>query len=206
MPIFRWMWIQPSESGDAADDRVNTFHFSIPTPDITIYQAIASVIDEAWDTASSIFNENADFPNYRHKVYNLDDDEPRAPVYDELQTGIGTAPTGSQLPPELAVCLSFQGAAISGQPQARRRGRVYIGPLNSGAVEGGQVTPSYQLLVRDIGADILDASDAAADWNWVVFSPTNNTSVNVTNVWVDNAFDIQRRRGYKPTSRAVYAP
>lgn len=206
MPIFRWMVVLPDQLGDPKNTRVNTFHFSIPDPDLTDYQAIAGVLDECYDAASALFNENVDFALTQHKVYNLDDDVPRAPVYEELQTGMGTDPVGSGLPPEVALCLSFQGAKVSGQPQARRRGRVYLGPLAASINTSGVPSNASCLLVTGFGDALLAASDAAAGaWRWVVYSPTNGTAVNVVDGWCDNAFDIQRRRGFSSTTRFLFS-
>jgi hypothetical protein len=42
-------------------------------------------------------------------------------------------------------------------------------------------------------------------WTWIVVSEVAGLNdVIVTNGWVDNAFDIQRRRGVTPTSRSTF--
>jgi hypothetical protein len=48
------------------------------------------------------------------------------------------------------------------------------------------------------------AAIASASWDWVVYSPTDDAYHEVANGWVDNAWDTQRRRGYKPTSRTTF--
>jgi hypothetical protein len=40
---------------------------------------------------------------------------------------------------------------------------------------------------------------------WVVYSPKLDAFAEVDNLWVDNAFDTQRRRGERPTARTVVA-
>jgi hypothetical protein len=52
--------------------------------------------------------------------------------------------------------------------------------------------------------NLLDASQAATAWKWAVYSTVNATGVEVTNGWVENAWDTQRRRGRIATVRTVF--
>lgn len=136
------------------------------------------------------------------RVYDAADPEPRTPLLVEEFTAAGS---GNALPAEVALCMSFQGVSISGQPQARRRGRVYLGPFNDNALAAGADARPNSALV----GEILDAAEAlliANDGNatWVVYSPTDDAMVLVDNGWVDNAFDTQRRRGERPTTRSIF--
>jgi hypothetical protein len=106
------------------------------------------------------------------------------------------------------LCLSFQAVKVSGQTQARRRGRVYIGGLgivttagttNSFPVPTGQVVTNLVNAAQNLGNDAPDAN-----WSWVVYSRANDIVVNVDNGWVDNAFDTQRRRGNAPSQRETF--
>ena len=137
-------------------------------------------------------------------VYNMTDPTPRAPVYSKTFTSITTSTT--TLPPEVALCLSFQGERVSGQSQARRRGRVYIGPL--GQIQGSTTTElvSSSAVAAVVGAAqvLLAASQASPEYDWCVYSTVDQTLVEVDNGWVDNAFDIQRRRGTLPASRSTW--
>lgn len=138
------------------------------------------------------------------KIYDLGDPEPRAPV-SEFQWGLTTATSGSPLPTEVALCLSYQAAKMSGQPQARRRGRVYLGSLNAACVDAqGRPTSTVLTAWAKFGDDLLTASDASADWTWGQRSTMTVGLAPVANGWVDNEFDTQRRRGRKPTSRTVF--
>ncbi len=142
--------------------------------------------------------------NNEWKIYDRSDPLPRAPR-SEGTWNFTTAPSGNSLPPEVALCLSFQGVRQSGQPQARRRGRVYMGPLNSAALETtGRPTALTVTTLRDAGNALRTASVAAAGWAWTVHSPTSGQDVSVSNGWVDDEFDTQRRRGREATSRNVF--
>jgi hypothetical protein len=98
---------------------------------------------------------------------------------------------------EMACCLSFYG----GSNNPNQRGRLYI-PLflaSSGTTPG--VRPSTT--VRDkIGtlAPIF-AGLGGVNVDWIVWSPTKQAATRVTNWWVDDEFDVQRRRGLRPTAR-----
>jgi hypothetical protein len=101
--------------------------------------------------------------------------------------------------------LSFQGAPESGVSQARKRGRVFIGPLRSSLIGAdGRPSPATVSLFAAEGEDLLDASNAATTWSWTVHSATTGDNSVVTNGWCDNEFDTQRRRGRIATSRTVF--
>lgn len=142
--------------------------------------------------------------NHEYKIYDMLDPEPRAPVEEGLWN-FSSAPSTDPLPPEVALCLSFQGVKQSGVPQARRRGRVYIGPLRATISADGRPTAGAITILRNAGDALYDAGVASAgDWNWAVYSTVNGGTVDVANGWVDNEFDTQRRRGRIPTTRNVF--
>jgi hypothetical protein len=145
------------------------------------------------------------------RAYRLTDAKPRSPLFSEAM-GVNTS-AGQAYPRELAVCLSYKGSYLSGSPRARHRGRVYLGPLKAslGATATGEVrlaeTPRAAI-INAAGA-LLAASTASSTFDWVVYSPTNDpagagASVSdlVAGYWVDNAFDIQRRRGSRASIRS----
>lgn len=142
--------------------------------------------------------------NHVYKVFNRADVEPRVPVIQGLWN-FTDPPTGDPLPPEVAHCLSFQGDATSGVQQARRRGRVYIGPIDLGRVgTDGRPNATQMATLLQWGDTLLAASDAASQWLWTVHSAVNGTDVPVTNGWVDDEFDTQRRRGRRATFRQLF--
>lgn len=138
------------------------------------------------------------------KTYDMTDPEPRAPIVEE-NWSFTVAPTGAPLPPEVSLCLSFQGEKISGVPQARHRGRIYFGPITQ-SVNGadGRPTPAFCTSFANAGSVLKLASQPAGTWDWSVFSPTSGTSVIVTDGWVDNEWDTQRRRGRERTSKSLF--
>jgi hypothetical protein len=144
------------------------------------------------------------------RYYNRDDAPPRIPF---RSTGFDfpSAPTGPSLPAEVAICLSFRGEVVPGTNvgpgphlPARRRGRIYFGPLASGVgfFDLNDLRPTT--VVRDNLLDGLEAMadecDAAGGFLGVYSTPNDDTD-RIEFAWVDNAFDTQRRRGAAPSSR-----
>lgn len=125
------------------------------------------------------------------------------PVYE---SDFAFSPTGSApLPAEVALVMSFQAARASGQNQARRRNRVYLGPLGGSAPSSdGRPAPGFVTQVARAGSDLAAAASSSVNWNWVVWSPTEQQDYQVDNGWVDNSWDTQRRRGLAPTSRTTF--
>jgi len=104
--------------------------------------------------------------------------------------------------------LSFQGERTSGQSQARRRGRVYLGPFGSSAGDTTSGRPSSGLRggIITAAAAFGVQSQAAIEWVWGVIS-TAGPSMSFSEVkdgWVDDAWDTQRRRGEGATLRTTF--
>lgn len=142
------------------------------------------------------------------KGYDLNDPVPRAPRHSSVSAISGTVDATSTVTPETAICLSFQGDLLSGAPQSRRRGRVFLGGLGSPFVAGS--ASAFPLIdgtktgAVTGAAGTLKTSLAALGWTWSVYSRVDDASVTVTNGWIDNAADTQRRRGQKATLRATF--
>lgn len=105
-------------------------------------------------------------------------------------------PASSATPRDIALCLSF----YAGQNRPRRRGRLYL-PMNDNPSIGAKPTLALATKAMDLGDAISGIGGADVDWE--VYSPTNATGERVTNMWVDDEYDTQRRRGLKPTTRWV---
>lgn len=115
----------------------------------------------------------------------------------------------ANLPSEVACALSFHadyfGAAEevgNTRPRARRRGRVFIGPFLDG--RQGQTHLSDPRPTSQLEQQLLLAGVAMRDTallGWSVWSRSDAVFRDVTDVWVDNAFDTIRSRGPETTSR-----
>jgi hypothetical protein len=138
------------------------------------------------------------------RAYHLGDPEPRE-VYTRTADISGT-PAANALPAEVATCLSFSGSR-PGLP--RERGRIYLGPLTNGVLEVDEatgrtkVTALWMNLCTAKALTIAGGTDSEPV-RWVVYSPTNNTSVIVRQGYMDDAFDTQRRRGEDAVGRTSF--
>jgi hypothetical protein len=142
------------------------------------------------------------------KLYRLSDPKPRTPAISDVLAVPGTK-AGTTSPAELALCVSFQGGAASGLNQRRRRGRIYLGPFAGSATDGltGRPSSSFITSVRTAAGNLLTASKGTGLWNWSVISTVAGppySPVEVLNGWVDDAWDIQRRRGIRPATRGAF--
>lgn len=191
------------DSGVPNDAVVNVWH-----ADCTLLangdQEFVDDLAAFYESIKGLLSANVALTGHRLIAYNMTDPEPRAPI---IEQGFTFSATGSQaMVPELAICLSFQADRISGVSQARRRGRVYIGPLNNSVTSttDPSVATSVHEGIKDAGADLLSFSLASANYKWCVYSTADDALYEVSNGWVDNAFDIQRRRGLEASVRNTF--
>jgi hypothetical protein len=140
------------------------------------------------------------------RVYDLADPMPREPEVFLWTLG-GTG--GSPLPRELAICLSF----YADRNLRRQRGRVYLGPINTSAIgnTGNDMTVEVAArnTIRDAAITLMNATPTWCVWSEarqaeVVPGGGNFGAQPVTAGWVDDAVDIQRRRGLKTSTRTIF--
>lgn len=201
MPILRFQVKVPAASLNTEDDVTNTWHFTATDTTEGILADIKAQLVLMYESIDTWKSNQQSWTGARVKVFDMDQPEPRVPISD---TGLAltSAPSGSPLPPEICVCLSFHGEYISGASQARRRGRVFLGPLNLASLNSdGRFTTTLQSSLSTAAANFVLASNAASDWAWIVYSPSGDTGYPVVNGWTDNAPDIQRRRGVRSSFR-----
>lgn len=215
----------PADSGLPADAITQTYHFtteSTPPPALALAE-IANEIGDCYDAFGSFLSKLYSWSTAYATFYNLADPKPRVPL-GEYPLAMTTLPseagTNYSLPAEVALTVSFEGNQISGEPQSRRRGRVYIGPWQIGGSLDHASPPSAFTTALDNGfTALLAASDASAEWTWCVHSPSllagttkpplapqplASTFFPVVRGWVDNAWDTQRRRGIQATTRTLF--
>lgn len=98
----------------------------------------------------------------------------------------------------------FQGRA---RPRSRYTGRIFLGPLTI-ATMANEPTSFRRPAAATVGAILTQAEGMADEMladghNWVVWSRRNAQVRNVVSVEMDDAFDVQRRRGAAPTVRTT---
>jgi len=200
----------PMTTAITEDTCTNTWHFQIATPVTADYVSIIAALKSFYDAWATHRSQAWDVTNARIRFYKLTDPKPRAPVYDALM-GLSTSKGTDRMPAEVSVCMSYQGIRASGQSQARRRNRIYCGPFATNVLDGtaGKVSTVAKANIVGGAQGLLIASNAATAWKWTINSsylPEDGSQfVNVNNGWVDDAFDIQRRRGIDPQSRVAFS-
>ena len=139
------------------------------------------------------------------KYYDLEFSPP--PNYPlEIDTfNLASAPVSTPLPSEVAVCLSFQGQKVPGFPQRRRRGRVYIGILAAAANSVGRPSTTLRTTLATAAATLCSNLKAAGNPALLsVWSQVDAAAVEVTDGWIDDSFDTQRRRGVQNSTRTTW--
>lgn len=209
MSIYRVQVRIPGVSNTSADIITNTWHIDGNGAGlISAMQSIKAFYNTtAPGNSAALINYMSSGTitgNWRAVAYDLADPEPRTPVRDETWTVLVGG--GNPAPAECAVAFSYQGARLSGTPQARRRGRLFLGPWGTAQIAGnGRVSGLLQASIARCGKELITQSDAATDWSWVVWSPTDAAAVPILNGWVDDAWDTVRSRGPKPSARTLYS-
>jgi hypothetical protein len=208
--LYSWQWSWQAASERPEDAITNTFHF-INNDTYTDFDNVRDMLlnfytVEAPDAGVRIIDwmaNNTITGNWTLKAYALEDPKPRQPVI--TYTGSEVPISTSGLPSEVALVLSFQAAQESGEIAARRRNRVYLGPFSSSANNtlGRPENDLVQTLLFTAKQLLLE-SIASVRWSWVAYSPTADLAYPITNGWVDNAWDTQRRRGLYYSARGSF--
>lgn len=194
-------------SGSPKDVYTNTFYFrneSGPGSSAQMADNLATDLQEFYGTAptdvaspvsiSSRMSGAVIADNPELRVYDLGQPAPRYPIIRFLTIDFNTT---SYFPSEVAACLSY----VAAENQPRSRGRIYLGPLaaNTAVVADGRAT---------IDANFRTCALASSrrlmlkpNHTWELWSPTSGQMKTITGLWMDNAFDTQRRRGEEASGR-----
>lgn len=208
MSIIRATAVFNATSALPEDVITNTFHFDAGLTNEPQLTNMLDLLEDFYtvpvDTTAITGYMGADAVNGTLTIYlyNLDHTPPRAPIAFRVVTFSPVA--SAVLPTEVALVVSFQAAPQSGVPQARRRGRIYLGGLVASTNASGRPQAAFRAQVLAQANELLAASDASINVDWVVWSPTTSTAVGVANGWIDDAWDTQRRRGVSPTTRTTF--
>lgn len=100
-----------------------------------------------------------------------------------------------------ALCLSF----YAGENTGRKRGRLYLPVYGRPAAETAGVRPGATIIAAAKALGVALGGIGGLDVDWVVHSKADDASYTVTNIWVDDEWDTQRRRGLKATTRSTQA-
>ncbi len=225
MAIVRSLVVLSRKSAIPRDQIVNSWHFGTPPGAVTgtMLANISTELTNFYVTLNPYLSQviSNDLAVHLIKHYLVTPGAPGAAddtTGSPLQTDSFTltpAPTKSPFPSEVAVCLSYRGNLTGIQeesggfrPAARRRGRIYIGPLNESAylmdpvIKEPKVNPGFRTLLTqqaNVLHDALDANGIA----WGIYSRAGASFTDAESVYVDDAFDTIRSRGERATSRTT---
>jgi hypothetical protein len=182
----------------------NVWHFDDGPGTSTEWIAIADQLEDFYLVLRDFLPSVIAGTGHWIRMYRVSDPKPRAPIAEFPLTI--PAPSGSPLPLEIAAVLSYEAAQISGIPQARRRGRVYLGPFNGGVIgTDGRFTTGFLNTMVAAALALLEDSQASVTWKWSTHSRVLGTGAEVNNGWMDNEPDTQRRRGRDATARVTFS-
>lgn len=208
--LMRCMVRGITSSPDPSDVFVNVWYLDSPT--LNDLSALADAATPRFkDFYQALMSYFTDFvQSYEIRYYNMADLPPRVPEIRDPLISPGHDPAQGNLPEELCIVGTYHGTPPITR---RRRGRLYIGPLCTTALAAVPDQPT-RISTNAITA-VRDRMNAfAADVRggyWVVYSPTASeqeglqVKTPVAGGWVDDAFDVQRRRGPDPSSRVSFS-
>lgn len=201
MPLIRAQVAFNADSALPRDSLVNVVYFDrvdVPGGPAVDWQALADDISRVFQTGWS-----GATCEVIAKLYDMGDAHPR-PVKATSIKGSGLHPA-SPMPREISLCLSF----YAGRNLPRQRGRIYL-PCAVGIGSGSLAArPSTVVLNKALALATTSNQSlpdiGGVDVKHVVYSPTDATARQVTNYYVDDEWDTQRRRGLRATTRVVAA-
>jgi len=205
MGTIRAQVILHTDDNTPANYVTNSLAFTSPGV-FADFTGLTAVIKDFYDdiTVTYLSTELAQ-NGHEIKYYDLPGTPPNYPVEEDVWN-LAANPSGTPLPQECAICLSFQGARTPGFPQARRRGRIYLGLWGTNANTSGRPTAALITNITTAAATFKAAVAALADpIDWAIWSTVDQAPVAVDNGWVDNVWDTQRRRGLLETSRTTFS-
>jgi hypothetical protein len=190
---------------------MNTFCFrnesSFPEGD-TVAEQIRDVLDSFYgdrsDTGSNVGRYLAgSLHSLSYVIYDLGD--PDGGGYELASEVFPTTAVASPpiAPPDLAVCLSWTTAKRG----RSFRGRTFVGPLSDLALDAtGRVPDAVRTTLSAAGSKLIGQAGTRAV-SLHVLSRTKGLATPVTGGYVDNAYDVQRRRDIGSTARTpIVAP
>lgn len=178
----RALWLMPS-TGLTSE---NSFYFSQVTDPPTLgpeKDLVARFIAECEASYMAVIHNNYGINRYSVYLY-----PEKLLSYVELRGDLAGALTGDQLPPDQAQGLNLRTATLG----RRGRGKLYLGPSSEARnLSIGKPDATSQQLAEALGANLAamaDADPAYAEWQWGVWSITDQlfrpiTSYDAATIW-----------------------
>jgi len=213
MANLRAQVVFQGKSNKPEDVFVNTYHFSSASTGQAAAEVVRDHLVELYNVAApapgsgalalSLSNVISRAANAsKIKVYDLADVQPRIPIQFSWTLGPSESATAIELPAEVAICASL----YSEFNRPRFRGRVYLGPWLS--IQEDEPTTDRSrppaVIRQRIASTFRRLIDKGANTqNLAIWSTVDQQMRVVTSGWVDDAWDIQRRRGQDAAIRTL---
>lgn len=189
-------------SGDTADNQVNGFA-------ITEDGGPSEAELDSWAVAIKTFYEGVKAVggmkglaqnSHLVKFYDILGAAPNYPIY-ETTFNFTAAPSAIDLPLEVSLAVSYRNTVLNSVPRARRRGRIYLSGMGEGQNTTGRPISTLYEGCATAYADYVADVNAIGTFEAGVWSRTDQVVYPIDEVWCDNEWDTQRRRGSKATTR-----
>lgn len=191
MGVHKYQVSAMLDSALPRDRIINTLYFDHqgPTADLDLMcRDLAQVFVDGW------YNTTAEI---RVRAYDVGS-APNYPVGEGVKNP-GASGTSAG-PREVCLCLSY----YAERNLPRKRGRIYLPNFGTLPFTAVRPTTAQRQKALDLAQDFRDLG--GIDVDWVQYSPTAGEASNVTNAYVDDEWDTQRRRGLRPTTRTTLGP
>ena len=174
----------------------NTFHLLHVTGGLidTDLEAMAADVVELWQT-----QHGSTLKEVNCKVYDVD----AVPNYPRAEVVVNVGQVWTQVSPrEIALVLSFAGDHRGAKHE---RGRLYLNPAIAFANFQPGLRPSAGDLAWALG--LYETPNASlpdlggVDWKFGVYSPTYKIFTQSKQAWVNDDWDVQRKRGLRESTR-----
>lgn len=208
MALYRVQSSLQDVSGLSEDRYVNTMYAGSAAPlAAENIQALAQFMSNTIGTLSTWYSKLVSGPGSTVKAYDMADIEPR-PIRGEITHTQSVITSESNLPKEVAMCLTLNCANVPGVRRQSTHGRIFLGPLNVSTMETvsdnpeTESTPAVAFRTAVVAAFVQMASDWKAQGaTLAVASRKHNAWYPVITMSADNAWDTMRSRGNRPTSK-----
>lgn len=191
-------------SGITADAVTNTWHL-LTLDDMTnaTWTSTLAAFNTFYSASSFGFSPDMNASGHSAKLFKMSDPEPRVPAHTGTFSISLTGGTAG--PSELAICLSGKENPVSGGNIRKQRGRVYLGPWGTSTFVASRVPSALRSQIANAAQTMVHTLNAIAGQNVVVgVTSGDGSQFHAYNIlWVDDAFDIQRRRGVRPSARTT---
>lgn len=181
MALTRWIVSRKDTATSLARDSiVNTLYFNVSQPTPVDEIDFDSLGNDLWTICVGRPWWQGCYLDLRG--YNMEDAEPRPQKFHRTGTIAGTF---YDSPRQVALCLSY----YADRNLAGQRGRLYLGPWTT----SGEYASTAQTDAV-IALPPLLAGLGGVNVDWSLWSPTKNTHTRISDAWVDDSWDIIRKR------------